>query len=130
MHSHLITFDNIGTTGDCMGDGIRGQGKDVSKYVIHVNSDGTLTFDSDGYPALKLKSCTAADEPARPVAVRADPSGKYCGKVPVILDMSLTFNGDGTLDFYNNVKVAKQVIDCKAEKYRLFTEIDCFKQIF
>jgi hypothetical protein len=46
----------------------------------------------------------------------AAPKGKYCGKVPFILEMSVTFNGDSTLDFHNNVKVAKQVIDCKSEK--------------
>ena len=42
------------TTGDCLGDGIRTDGKDPSKYTIAKNSDGTLTFNSDGYPALKM----------------------------------------------------------------------------
>merc|ERR1712083_945331 len=49
-----VTFPNIGTTGDCMGDALRGQKKDVSKYNLDINSDGTLTFHSDGYPDMKL----------------------------------------------------------------------------
>jgi hypothetical protein len=40
-----------------MGDALRGQKKDPSKYLLDVNSDGTLTFESDGYPALKMRSC-------------------------------------------------------------------------
>ena len=49
-------------------------------------------------------------------APRAAPSGSYCGSVPVILDDKITFNGDGTADFHINIKIAKQVVDCKAEK--------------
>merc|ERR1711939_1140528 len=49
-----ITFPNIAKTGDCMGDALRGQKKDTSKFVIDINSDGTLTFHSDGWPNLKL----------------------------------------------------------------------------
>merc|ERR1711964_525884 len=52
----------------------------------------------------------------QPLPITAAPTGKFCGKVPFILDMTVTFNGDGTVDYYNDVKVAKQVIDCKAEK--------------
>jgi len=52
----MVTFADIMTTGDCLGDGIRTDGKDPSKYTIAKNSDGTLTFNSDGYPALKMKS--------------------------------------------------------------------------
>merc|ERR1719203_1453567 len=37
-----------------MGDALRGQKKDVSKFTISINSDGTLTFHSDGWPDLKL----------------------------------------------------------------------------
>ena len=54
-----VTFPKVATTGDCMGDAIRGQGKDPSKYFLDVNSDGTLTFHSDGYPPLKMKSCSS-----------------------------------------------------------------------
>merc|ERR1712151_993548 len=50
-----ITFDNIGTDGDCFGEALRGQGKDTSKYTLDINSDGTLTFHSDGYPNMKMK---------------------------------------------------------------------------
>merc|ERR1719217_1599796 len=50
-----ITFPNTGKTGDCMGNALRGQKKDVSKYSMTINSDGTLTFHSDGYPSMKLR---------------------------------------------------------------------------
>merc|ERR1711881_84511 len=50
-----ITFPNIGNTGDCMGDALREQKKDTSKFSIDINSDGTLTFHSDVWPNLKLK---------------------------------------------------------------------------
>merc|ERR1711906_5894 len=99
-----VTFPNIATTGDCMGDALRQQKKDVSKFTIDINSDGTLTFHSDGWPDLKLSKKT--------VAVIAAPTGHYEGGVPFILDMNLNFNGDGTMDFDNNVKVAKQEIKC------------------
>merc|ERR1711881_719289 len=50
----LISFDNIGNDGDCMGDALRGQGKDTSKYTLDINDDGSLTFHSDGYPDMKM----------------------------------------------------------------------------
>merc|ERR1712066_668700 len=50
-----VTFPNIGNTGDCMGDALRKQKKDVSKFYMDINSDNTLTFYSDGWPKLKLK---------------------------------------------------------------------------
>merc|ERR1719238_1274901 len=50
----VITFTNIAEDGDCFGEALRGQGKDVSLYTIDVNADGTLTFHSDGYPDLKI----------------------------------------------------------------------------
>merc|ERR1712066_1092983 len=49
-----VTFPNIGKVGDCMGDALRGQKKDTSKYSLTINSDGTLTFHSDGYPGMKM----------------------------------------------------------------------------
>merc|ERR1719326_2273378 len=49
-----VTFPNTGKTGDCVGDALRGQKKDPSKYYLDVNSDGSLSFHSDGYPTLKL----------------------------------------------------------------------------
>merc|ERR1719450_1556227 len=100
-----ITFPNIGKTGDCMGDALRQQKKDVSKFSLTINSDGTLVFHSDGWPPLKLKKTS--------VETVAAPSGHYEGSVPFILDMNLNFNGDGTMDFDNNVKVAHQEIKCE-----------------
>ena len=50
----LVTFPDAPTVGDCVGDGIRTDGKDPTKYTIIKNDDGTLTFTSDGYPNLKM----------------------------------------------------------------------------
>ena len=50
-----VTFPNITKTGDCMGDALRGKKKDVTKFLLTSNSDGSLTFHSDGWPNLKLK---------------------------------------------------------------------------
>merc|ERR1719181_1873129 len=80
---------------------------DVSKFTIDINSDGSLTFHSDGWPDLKLTKKT--------VAVAAL-SGHYEGQVPFILDMNLIFPGDGTMNFDQNVKVAKIEIKCPTEK--------------
>merc|ERR1712070_1151055 len=55
MSDTTITFPSTGNTGDCMGDALRGQKKDPSKYSLSINSDGSLTFHSDGYPPMKLK---------------------------------------------------------------------------
>merc|ERR1712072_514218 len=49
----LITFDAIGNDGDCLGDALREQGKDTSKYNLDINSDGSLTFHADGYPDIR-----------------------------------------------------------------------------
>merc|ERR1719335_884467 len=82
-----ITFPNIGNTGDCMGDALRKQKKDVTKFTIDINTDGSLTFHSDGWPNLTLKKQAVA------VAVAAL-SGTYEGKVAggLILDMTVKFN--------------------------------------
>merc|ERR1711959_839364 len=98
-----VTFPNIATTGDCMGDALRKQKKDVTKFAIDINSDGTLTFRSDGWPDLKLKKETVSASAL---------SGAYEGEVPFIIDMNVKFNGDGTMDFDNNIKVAGQDINC------------------
>merc|ERR1711871_1733938 len=37
-----VVFSNIGKTGDCMGDALRGQNKDVTQYFLDVNDDGSL----------------------------------------------------------------------------------------
>merc|ERR1712169_25723 len=86
-----VTLPNIANTGDCMGDALRGQKKDVTKYSLTINSDGTLTFHSDGYPDMELKkaSLTAKDAP----------TGKYEGSVPLIIDITVDFTGATTADF-------------------------------
>ena len=85
-----VTFPNIGNTGDCMENALRGQKKDTFKFSIDINSDGSLTFHSDGWPDLKLKK-KALFVPAL--------SGTYEGGVPCIIAMTLKFNGDSTMDF-------------------------------
>jgi len=114
-----------------VGDAVRTQKKDPSKYFLDVNSDGTLSFHSDGYPVLKMKPCDSAPEPLsaewqeivdwRLALIRAGdiaaaaPTGKYCGSVPFIIDNSITFNGDGTAALDINVKIAHQEIKCPTE---------------
>jgi len=107
MSGNKVIFPNAGNTGDCVGDALRGQKKDPSKYYLDINADGTLTFHSDGYPPLKLK-------PASSVAL-SDPSGSYEGSVPLVVDVKMKFNGDNTADLDINVKVAHQDVPCKAE---------------
>jgi len=102
-----VTFPNIGNTGDCMGDALRKQKKDTSKFAIDINSDGSLTFKSDGWPNLKLQK--------KSLSVSAL-SGAYEGRVPFILDMKVNFNGDSTMDFDNNVMIAHQEINCPKSK--------------
>merc|ERR1719158_1923810 len=103
-----VTFPNIQKTGDCMGDALRGQKKDVTKFSMSINSDGSLTFHST-WPDLKL---TKQSE----LAVAAAPSGKYEGSVPLIVDITVNFNADGTMDFDNNVKIQHQEIKCQKIK--------------
>merc|ERR1712056_100442 len=88
-----VTFPNIAATGDCMGDALRTQKKDVSKYNLDINSDGSLTFHSDGYPDMKLKKQTLA---------LAAPSGTYEGSVPFIIDITMVF-GTSTVNADINV---------------------------
>ena len=97
-----VTSPSIGNTGDCMGDALRGQKKDTSKFSIDINSDGSLTFHSDGWPDLKLKK--------KALFVSAL-SGTYEGGVPCIIAMTLKFNGDSTMDFDYNVKIARHEIN-------------------
>merc|ERR1719203_155896 len=89
-----------------MGDALRGQKKDPSKYYLDVNTDGTLSFHSDGYPTMKLKPSSLA---------LVDPSGSYEGSVPFIIDIKMKFNGDKTTDLDINIKIAKQEGTCKGE---------------
>merc|ERR1711981_931319 len=103
----LITFPNAPTDGDCLGDGVRSDGKDASKYNLNINDDGTLTFNSDGYPALKMKkkSLKASDKL----------SGSYEGSVPFIIDVTADFDGSDKADVDVNVKVASTRITCPGE---------------
>jgi len=90
-----ITFPNIATTGDCMGDALREQKKDVTKFSVVINPDGSLTFKSDGWPDLKLIKKTVTL-----VAL----SGHYEGSVPFygkchrILDDGKCLQEDETLE--------------------------------
>jgi hypothetical protein len=61
VQASKVTFTDSMSSGDCVGDALRGQGKDPSKYYLDINGDGTLTFHSDGYPGLKMKSCSSSD---------------------------------------------------------------------
>merc|ERR1719478_1562849 len=101
-----ITFPNTATTGDCMGDALRGQKKDPAKYTLDINSDGSLTFHSDGYPDMKLTK--------KAFAVAA-PSGKYEGSVPFIIDISLDISSATAADLDINIKVAHQEVKCAGE---------------
>merc|ERR1712228_29263 len=100
-----VTFPNIANTGDCMGDALRGQKKDVTKYNLDINSDGSITFHSDGYPDMKLTKKTLA---------LAAPSGAYEGSVPFIIDITMDFS-TSTVNADINVKVAHQEIKCPSE---------------
>jgi len=77
-----VTFPNIANTGDCMRDNLRGQENVVLKLSLSINSDGTLTFHSDGYPGIKLTQ--------KSIAALAAPSGKYESSVPFIMTSPLT----------------------------------------
>merc|ERR1719386_409960 len=90
-----------------MGDALRGQKKDVSKYSMTMNSDGSLTFHSDGYPPLKLKKKTAE--------LMAPPTGTYEGSVPFIIDIVMNFDSATSADVDVNVKIAHQEIKCPGE---------------
>merc|ERR1712228_231337 len=100
-----VTFPNIANTGDCMGDALRGQKKDVTKYNLDINSDGSITFHSDGYPDMKLTKKTLT---------LAAPSGAYEGSVPFIIDITMDF-GVATVNADINVKIAHQEIKCPTE---------------
>merc|ERR1712167_546155 len=101
-----VTFPNAVNDGDCLGDGIRSDSKDPSKYIMGKNSDGTLTYKSDGYPDLKMKK----------KSLMADKlSGSYEGSVPFIIDVTADFDGSDKADVDVNVKVASTRITCPGE---------------
>merc|ERR1712023_467907 len=80
----LISFDQIGSDGDCLGDALRGQGKDTSKYTLDIDSDGSLTFHSDGYPDMKMTKDSLALSAV---------SGSYPGRVRGIIKITMDFDG-------------------------------------
>merc|ERR1712007_337701 len=103
-----VTFPNAVNTGDCLGDGIREDKKDPSKYIIVKNSDGTLTYKSDGYPDLKMSK--------KALMSKGMLSGSYEGSVPFIIDVTADFDGSGSkADVDVNVKVASTRITCPGE---------------
>merc|ERR1712151_1210286 len=121
-----ITFDNIGTDGDCFGEALRGQGKDTSKYTLDINSDGTLTFHSDGYPNMKMKKDA--------LMLSSSVSGSFTGRVPGIIKITMDF-ADSTVNAFISV-IGQQDISCPTEPYgasdtsisfpSIGTEGDCF----
>jgi len=122
----VITFTNIAADGDCFGEALRGQGKDVSQYTIDINADGTLTFHSDGYPNLKMTKDALAV---------AAVSGSYTGRVIGIIKITMDFDGDSTVNAFISV-IGQEDISCPTEQYTeengviTFTNIaadgDCF----
>merc|ERR1711881_421255 len=102
-----VTFPNAVNDGDCLGDGIREDKKDPSKYIIVKNSDGTLTYKSDGYPDLKMKK--------KSLMANDKLSGSYEGSVPLIIDVTADFDGSDKADVDVNVKVASVRITCPGE---------------
>merc|ERR1712151_819781 len=121
-----ISFPSIADDGDCFGDALRGQGKDVSKYTLDINDDGTLTFHSDGYPNMKMKKDSLTS-----LAI----SGSYTGRVVGIIKITMDFQTDSMVNAFISV-IGQQDISCPSESYMVsgssisFTNIaeagDCF----
>merc|ERR1719487_1225637 len=102
-----VTFPNSGNVGDCLGDGVRSDSKDPSKYMIEKKSDGTLNFKSDGYPDLKLTKKSLMTSDAL--------TGSYEGQVPFIIDINCDFDGSAKAHVDVNVKVASKRFNCETE---------------
>merc|ERR1711953_1171546 len=101
-----IGFTNIAVEGDCFGDALRGQGKDTSKYTLDINSDGTLTFHSDGYPNMKMKPDGL---------MLSSVSGSFTGRVPGIIKITMDFS-ESTVNAFISV-IGQQDISCPTESY-------------
>merc|ERR1712072_739904 len=102
-----VTFPNSGNDGDCLGDGVRSDSKDPSKYLIEKSADGTLNFKSDGYPDLKLTKKSLKTSDAL--------TGSYEGSVPFIIDINCDFDGSAKAHVDVNVKVASKRFNCATE---------------
>merc|ERR1712139_200611 len=105
----MISFANIGVDGDCFGDALRGQGKDTSKYTLDINSDGTLTFHSDGYPDMEMTKDSLS-------LALAAVSGSYTGRVRGIIKITMDFDGDSSVNAFISV-IGQQDISCPGETY-------------
>jgi len=116
--SSMISFDSIVEDGDCMGEALRGQGKDTSKYTLDINSDGTLTFHSDGYPDMKMTKDSLALSAI---------SGSYTGRVRGIIKITMDFSGD-TVNADIDV-IGQTEISCPVEKYTATDSLISFDSI-
>jgi hypothetical protein len=95
-----VTFPDIHKTGDCIGDAMRAQNKDVTKCSLTIDFNGSLTFHSDGYPDIELKKQAA-------VATAIARSGKYDsfnkpGQWSSAAGLNST--GDSCLDYLNKLR--------------------------
>merc|ERR1719355_514726 len=113
-----ISFAKIGEDGDCFGDALRGQGKDTSKYTLDINSDGTLTFHSDGYPDMKM---------TKDSLTLSAISGSYTGRVRGIIKITMDFSGD-TVNADIDV-IGQTEISCPVEKYTATDSLISFDSI-
>jgi len=102
-----ITFSDIGTPGNCMGDSIRGQNKDVTKYYLTEDSATQVTFYSDGYPKMAMKLQSLETELTTPTL------GVYQGSVPLIGKWQVTFNSATNVDYHHSI--TGNVLDCRSQ---------------
>merc|ERR1712166_1294171 len=107
----LVSFPNIAADGDCLGDALRTQGKDTSKYALDINSDGN--------PDMKMKKKSL---------MAGAVSGAYEGSVPFIIDINMDF-GATTVDTDLNIKVASQEIKCPTQAYAATDSLISFPSI-
>merc|ERR1712048_1219455 len=100
----LISFPDGPNTGDCLGDSLRGQKKDPTKYTLIKNSDGSLSFTSDGYPTLKL---TEQSE----LGLSAKLDGTWVGRVPGIIKVTVSLSGSDSANLDVSV-IGQKDIKC------------------
>ena len=63
---------SLTSTMHCMGDALRGQGKDPRQLMLTLDSDGTLGVSFPGWGSMKLKSCQSEEEQALDTEVASD----------------------------------------------------------
>jgi hypothetical protein len=98
---------------DCLGDALRGQGKDPSQLKLDLDVGGTIGLSAPGRGSMKLKGYQDEEQ-----AVVAAPAWSYCGSVPPVSDMHATFRD--TLCSHR-AEVAKEVTVCEAEAVTIDT---------